>query len=83
MDKSTYLQEAERKLSDCRFYEQLDSDPTLDITQKIKRALDDMHVRGYIDDKTMQYPTPEDPKSGRFYLLTTIPKENNPGRPIV
>jgi hypothetical protein len=25
MDKTTYLQEAERQLSDCRFYEKLDS----------------------------------------------------------
>jgi hypothetical protein len=30
MDKTTYLQEAERQLSDCRFYEKFDSDPTLD-----------------------------------------------------
>jgi reverse gyrase len=28
MDKTTYLQEAERQLSDCQFYEKLDSDPT-------------------------------------------------------
>jgi hypothetical protein len=35
MDTTTYLQEAERQLSDCRCYEKLDSDPTLDFTQKI------------------------------------------------
>ena len=42
MDKTTYMyiQEAERQLSDCRFYEKLDSDPTLDFTQKIIRALE-------------------------------------------
>ena len=39
MDKTTYIQEAERQLSDCRFYEKLDSDPTLDFAQKIIRAL--------------------------------------------
>ena len=83
MDKTTYIQEAERQLSDCRFYEKLDSDPTLDFTQKIMRALDDMHARGHIDNKTMEYLTPEDPKPGRFYLLPKIHKENNPGRPIV
>jgi len=64
MDKTTYLQEAERQLSDCRFYKKLDSDPILDFTQKIKRALEAMHVRGHIDDKTMEYLTPEDPKPG-------------------
>ena len=79
MDKTTYLQEAERQLSDCRFYEKLDSDPTLDYTQKITRALEAMHVRGHIDDKTMEYRTPEDPKRGRFYVLPKIHKENNRG----
>jgi hypothetical protein len=51
-------QEAERQLSNCRFYEKLDSDPTLDFTQKIMRALEVMHVRGHLDDKTMEYLTP-------------------------
>ena len=68
MDKTTYIQEAERQMSDCRFYEKLDSDPTLDFTQKIMRALDDMHARGPIDNKTMEYLTPEDPNPGRFSL---------------
>jgi tRNA/tmRNA/rRNA uracil-C5-methylase (TrmA/RlmC/RlmD family) len=44
MDKATYLQEAERQLSDCRFYEKLDSDPTLDFMQKITRALEDIYA---------------------------------------
>jgi hypothetical protein len=54
MDKTTYIQEAERQLSDCRFYEKLDSDPTLDFTQKIIRALEAMHARGHLDNKTME-----------------------------
>ena len=83
MDKTTYLQDTERQLSDCRFYDKLDSDPTLDFMQKIKRALEATHVRGHIDDKTMEYLTPEDPMPSRLYLLPTIHKENNPGRQIV
>ena len=62
MDKTTYIQEAERQLSDCRFCEKLDSDTTQDFTQKITRALEAMHARSHIDDKTMEYLTPEDPK---------------------
>ena len=54
MDKTTYIQEAERQLSDCQFYEKLDSDPTLDFTQKIMPALEAMHARGHLDDKTME-----------------------------
>ena len=42
-----------------------------------------MHARSHIDDKTMEYFTPEDPKPGRYYLLPKIHKENNPGRRIV
>ena len=42
-----------------------------------------MHARGHVDDKTMEYLTPEDPKPCRFYLLPKIHKENNLGRPIV
>jgi hypothetical protein len=42
MDKTTYIQEEERQLSDCRLYEKLDSDPTLDYAQKITRALEAM-----------------------------------------
>ena len=83
MDKTTYILEAERQLSDCRFYGKIDSDPTLDYTQMIIRALEVMYARGHLDNKTMEYLTPEDPKPGRFYLLPKIHKENNPGRPIV
>ena len=83
MDKTTYLLEAERQLSDCRFYGKLDLDPTMDVTQKNTRALEAMHARGHIDDKTMEYLTPEDLKPCRFYLLPKIHKESNPGRPIV
>jgi hypothetical protein len=75
MDKTTYIQEVERQLSDCRFYEKLDSDPTLDSTQKITRTLEAMHTRGHIDNTTMEYLTPEDPKPGRFYLLPKIHKK--------
>ena len=79
MDKTTYLQQAERQLSNCRFCEKLDSDPTLDFTQKITRVLNAMHARGHIDDKTMEYLTPGDSKPCRFYLLPKIHKENNRG----
>ena len=79
MDKTTYLQEAERQLSDCRFYEKLDSDPTLDFTQKIKRALNVMHVPDHIDDKTMEYLTPEDPKPGRFLSPAYNSQGKKPG----
>jgi triphosphoribosyl-dephospho-CoA synthetase len=54
--------------------EKLDSDPTLDFAQKIIRALEAMHARGHLDNKTMEYLTPEDPKPGRFYIYIYIYK---------
>jgi len=42
-----------------------------------------MHARGHLDNKIMEYLTPDDPKPGRFYLLIKIHKENNPERSIV
>ena len=42
-----------------------------------------MHARGHIDDKTIAYLTPKDPKPGRFYFLPKIHNESNPGRHIV
>jgi hypothetical protein len=42
-------------------------------------ALEAVHARGHIDDKTMAYLTPKDPKPGRFYLLPKIHNESNPG----
>ena len=57
----------------------IDSDLTLDFTQKITRALEAMHARGHIDDKTMEYLTSEDPKPGRFYLLPKIQQARPPG----
>ena len=79
MDKTTYLQEAERQLSDCGFYKKLDSNPTLDFTQKIKRALEVMHVPSHIVDKTMEYLTPEDPKQGRFLSAAYNSQGKKPG----
>ena len=79
MDKMTYLQEAERHCPIVDSTIKIDSDLTLDFTQKITRALEVMHARGHIDDKTMEYLNPEDPKPGRFYLLPKIQQARQPG----
>ena len=42
-----------------------------------------MHNDGYVNDKTKQYLTCNDPKPGRFYILPKIHKPGNLGRPIV
>ena len=83
MDKVDYLEEANRQLTDERFYNKLDSDPTEEFSTKITQELKIMKENGHIDKNTFDYLKPDKPKVGRFYLLPKIHKVNNPGRPIV
>ena len=83
MDKSAYIREAERQLSDDRFNNKLDKDPTKQFSDNITNELNNMYDNGDIDEKTLEYLIPDSPKPGRFYLLPKIHKTNNPGRPIV
>jgi hypothetical protein len=83
MDKVDYLEEANRQLTDERFYQKLDSDPTEEFSTKITQELTIMKENSHIDKNTFDYLKPDKPKVGRFYLLPKIHKVNNPGRPIV
>ena len=83
MDKVDYLEEANRQLTDERFYKKLDSDPTEEFSTKITQELKIMKENGHIDKNTFDYLKPDQPKVGRFYLLPKIHKVNNLGRPIV
>ncbi|XP_071145079.1 uncharacterized protein [Mytilus edulis] len=83
IDRCDYIQEAERQLSDERFYKKLDSDPTPQFNKEITTNLKNMCEQGHIDETTFKYLKPEKSKPGRFYLLPKIHKVNNPGRPIV
>ena len=83
MDKSSYIREVERQLSDDRFYNKLDKEPTKQFSDEITNELTNMYDNGDIDDKTLEYLIPNSPKPGRCYLLPKIHKTNNPGRTIV
>jgi hypothetical protein len=82
MYKVDYLEEANRQLTDERFYiKKMDSDPTEEFSTKITQELKIMKENSHID--TFDYLKPDKPKVGRIYLLPKIHKVNNPGRPIV
>ena len=83
MDRDHYISEAERQLSDTRFYQQLDSDPTLEYQSRVTETLSDMLASGDISQDNFDYLSVQNPKAGRFYLLPKIHKPGNPGRPIV
>ena len=77
-----YDAEAQRQLSDVRFYERLDHDPVKEYQQVIKSAVKQMIQANELPAlaKNLILQTP---RTSRFYLLPKIHKENNPGRPIV
>ena len=66
MDKVDYLEEANRQLTDERFYKTLDSDPTEEFSTKITQELKIMKENSHIDKNTFDYLKPDKPKAGRF-----------------
>ncbi|PIK56552.1 hypothetical protein BSL78_06520 [Apostichopus japonicus] len=83
MGKQFYREEANRLLGNPQHYKLLDSDPTQEITQNVKRVIQKIVSNGSIDRKLGQNLLENDPKPGRFYFLPKIHKEGNPGRPII
>ena len=81
--RSTCTTLCERQLSDDRFNNKLDKDPTKQFSDEITNELNNVHDNGDIDDKTLEYLISDRPIPGRLYLLPKIHKANNPGRPIV
>ncbi|PIK58625.1 hypothetical protein BSL78_04468 [Apostichopus japonicus] len=75
-------EEANRLLGNTQHYKLLDSDPTQEITQNVKRVIQKIVSNGSIDRKLGQNLLENYPKPGRFYFLPKIHKESNPGRPI-
>ena len=49
MDRCDYIQEAERQLSDERFYKKLNSDPTHQFNKEITTNLKNMCEQGHMD----------------------------------
>jgi len=93
LNKSDYISEAIRQLSDSSYYKKLKKPIYPKITTKINRTLEELVERGDIDQKQCQYlEVTENPRNRLFYLLPKIHKERNswkkdlkipPGRPIV
>ena len=74
MDKSSFIREAERHLSDDRFYNKLDNDPTKQFSDEITNELTDMYDYGYIDEKPFKYLIPDSPKPGIFKSSSQNPQ---------
>ena len=77
-----YIAEANRQLSDGRFYERLDHDPLNENQNVVKTTITEMIRDNKLPPsaKGLIVPTPQ---TSRFYLLPKIHKAGNSGRPIV
>lgn len=85
MDKTNYLKEANRLLSDTNTYTPLEQDPLSRVTTKIHQLLDMYLDYKTIDKTTYQFLKTLHPITPVFYFLPKINKslQNPPGRPIV
>ncbi len=55
MNKSDYLKEGYRQLSDSAFYKKLDSDPTLRFNTYLQKEVESLFQRGEISLKGFRY----------------------------
>ena len=85
MNIADYIREAERQLSDIRFYEKIDTDLTHEFNKAIKEELDRMLLADEIGEKCYKYLYVKKPRTALFYLLPKIHKGilPPPGRPIL
>lgn len=83
LDKTDYVNEANKQLSVSTFYKALPNDPTQDYKQIVKDKLAELVKNKTINETTARSLIPLSPVAGKFYLLPKIHKVNNPGRPIV
>ena len=82
-DVTKYIQEAERQLSDKKFYKLLPNNPTSEHAALVNNAIDNLKLRGALDEKMANKLKTNNPKTPKLYLLPKIHKPNNPGRPVV
>lgn len=75
--KQIYLAEANRQLTDDRFYKRQDSDRTEEFSAPITDTLDKMYENDVVKKLLLT-----NCRLDQFYLLPNIPKKGMHGRPI-
>ena len=85
MNRTDYLKEGFRQLSDTKYYTRLENEPTLDFHKEVKNFVQDMWQNTEIDDSVQTYLMRDTQKTPQFYLLPKIHKGTTPppGRPII
>ena len=83
-DREDYIIEAEKKLGDVEFYEEV-SNGGAPLLKTINAVIQKIRKRGDLKRDNLDYLIMKDPKFARFYLLPKIHKRlhNVPGRPVI
>ena len=85
LNRSDYLIEGYKQLSNDDFYLELDTDPTESNRKLIQDTIEDLFQNGEIDISVKEYLTDKHCKTPNFYMLPKIHKGITPppGRPIL
>ena len=83
LDKSLYIQKANRHLCDSNVYKPLESDCTSDIIGEIQSTIQILENQGVLTKDMVNYANPAGTRPGRFYLLPKVHKSGVPGRPVI
>ena len=83
MKVETYINEANRQLSDKRNYKKLQKDPTLQHNNLVNDIIDRFKKENVLFKKLADGLKSVIPKIPKFYISPKIHKENNPGRPVI
>ena len=81
-ERSLYVSEGLKQLSDATLYTKLERDETENIQQKIRKEVKSMVTKDELPDSAINLVV-SSPKCSQFYLLPKIPKPDTPGCPVV
>ena len=78
-----YLKEGYRQLSDTKFYQKLDHNPTAQYKREVNQQVEEMYQNGEIDQTVRDYLLVSTCRTPEFYTIPKIHKTPLKGRPIV
>ena len=83
MDIDDYVAEANRQLSDSKFYKKLKHNPTPVHAERINKAIEQFKEEGLITENITKGLKSYEPQTSKFSLYPQIHKEGNPGQSSV
>ena len=81
-DRLDYLREGYRQLSDPKFYQTLDHNPTQSFSRLVSNTIEDMFQNGEIDNSVKDFLLEAICRTPECYLLHKIHKKNSLGTPL-